>query len=118
MRSNVWRAKRCPTIAAFVFRAGALSSRVNRPQRQGTGLLTERIERGIWQWRFRGHAILDDADDAAHGDDVHFNPAKHGYFTAPGEWPYATVRACVARGRYLEAWVGADFGDLEAGEPV
>ncbi len=77
----------------------------------------ERGERGIWQRRFWEHAILDDADDAAHMDDVHFNPVKHGTVTAPGEWPYSTFLACVARGLYPEAWVGKDVGDLEAGKP-
>lgn len=101
----------------FVFRAGARSSWVNLLQRQGTALLTERIERGIWQRRFWEHAILDDADDAAHRDEVHFNPVKHGSVTAPDEWPYSTVRACIARGLSPEAWVGADVGNLEAGEP-
>lgn len=76
-----------------------------------------RRERGIWQRRFWEHAILDDADDAAHMDYVHFNPVKHGYVTAPGEWPYDTFCACVVRGLYPEAWVGTVVGDLEAGEP-
>lgn len=62
------------------------------------------------------HAIRNDADYAAHMDYVHSNPVKHGYATAPGEWPYSTFPACVARGLYPEAWVGTDVGDLEAGE--
>jgi Transposase and inactivated derivatives len=66
---------------------------------------------------YAGYSSLDDADVAAHMDDVHFNPVKHGTVTAPGEWSYSTFRACVARGLYPEAWVGADVGDLEAGEP-
>lgn len=57
-----------------------------------------RRERGIWQRRFWEHAILDDADYTAHMNDVNFNPVKHGTVTAPGEWPYTTFRACVARG--------------------
>ena len=62
------------------------------PVRRQTG------ERGVWQRRFWEHAILDDADDAAHMDQVHFNPVKHGYVTLPGDWPYSTFHACVARG--------------------
>jgi Transposase and inactivated derivatives len=69
----------------------------------------ERRERGIWQRRFWEHAILDDADDAAHRDDVPFNPVKHGYVTASGEWPYSTFRACVARGLYPEVCVDAEL---------
>ncbi|QLH40389.1 MAG: transposase [Defluviicoccus sp.] len=41
-------------------------------------------ERGIWQRRFWEHAILDDADYAAHMDCVHFNPVTHGFVTMPG----------------------------------
>ena len=73
-------------------------------------------ERGIWQRRFWEHAILDDADYAAYVNYVHFNPVKHGYVAAPGDWPYSTFRACVARGLYPEAWAGEDVQDLQAGE--
>lgn len=77
----------------------------------------ERGERGIWQRRFWEHAILDDADYASHMDYVHFNPVKHGYVTAPADWPYSNFRACVARGLYPETWAGMEVHDLEAGEP-
>ena len=75
-------------------------------------------ERGIWQRRFWEHAILDDADYAAYVDYVHFNPVKHGYVAAPGDWPYSTFRACVSRGLYPEAWSGGEnVENLQAGEP-
>jgi len=73
-------------------------------------------ERGIWQRRFWEHAILDDADYAAHMDYVHFNPVKHGYVAAPGDWAYSTFHACVARGLYPKSWGGGDVQDLRAGE--
>ncbi len=34
-------------------------------------------ERSIWQRRFYEHTIRDKADNAAHLDDIHFNPVKH-----------------------------------------
>lgn len=55
-------------------------------------------ERGIWQRRFWEHAIGNDENYAAHVDDVHFNPVKHGLVAAPAEWPYSTFKACVHSG--------------------
>ncbi len=74
-------------------------------------------ERGIWQRRFWEHAILDDADYAAHMDYVHFNPVKHGLVPSAAQWPYSTFKACVARGLYPEDWGGDGVKDVEAGEP-
>ncbi|MEW5791655.1 MAG: transposase [Pseudomonadota bacterium] len=37
-----------------------------------------RVERGIWQRRYREHLIRDEADYRAHMDYVHINPVKHG----------------------------------------
>jgi len=76
-----------------------------------------RGERGIWQRRFWEHAILDDADYAAHVDSVHFNPAKHRLVASPAEWPYSTFRSCAERGHYPLDWIGAVVEDVPAGEP-
>ncbi|MBK8210830.1 MAG: transposase [Rhodospirillales bacterium] len=75
-----------------------------------------RGERGTWQRRFWEHAILDDADYAAHVDYVHFNPVKHGVVASPADWPYSTFRVCVERGLYPQAWAGDGVRDLPAGE--
>lgn len=76
-----------------------------------------RQERGIWQRRFWEHAILDEADFAAHMDYVHFNPVRHGYVRHVSGWPYSTFRACVHRGLYPSSWQGSDGDTLVAGEP-
>jgi putative transposase len=55
-------------------------------------------EQGIWQRRFREHAIRDEADFAAHLDYIHINPVKHGLVTAARDWPYSTFQDWVARG--------------------
>lgn len=39
----------------------------------------QRKERGVWQRRFWGHLIRDEADFNAHMNYVHINPVKHGY---------------------------------------
>jgi len=35
---------------------------------------------------------------------IHFNPVRHGYVTAPRDWPHSTFAAWVARGLYDAAW--------------
>ena len=73
-------------------------------------------ERGIWQRRFREHAIRDDDDDAARLDYVHFNPVKHGLAAASAAWPYSMFKSCVERGLYPLDWIGTSLDDLQAGE--
>jgi putative transposase len=63
-----------------------------------------RKERGIWQRRFREHTIRDDRDYAAHLDYIHFNPVHHGLSASARDWPYSTLRSCVARGLYPSDW--------------
>ena len=41
-------------------------------------VMTSRGERGISQRRYREHTICDDRDFAAHMDNTHFIPVKHG----------------------------------------
>jgi putative transposase len=67
-----------------------------------------RGERGIWQRRFWEHTIRDDADFRVHVDYIHDNPVRHGLVGHPGDWPYSSFRAAVARGRYPPDWIAND----------
>ncbi|SLN48093.1 REP-associated tyrosine transposase [Roseisalinus antarcticus] len=49
-----------------------------------------RRERGIWQRRFWEHHLRDEADLAAHMRYCWMNPVKHGFVTAPEEWPHSS----------------------------
>ena len=62
--------------------------------------MTSRGERGIWQRRYWEHTIRDDRDFAAHMDDTHFNPVKHGLVEHPADWPHSSFRRCVDGGLY------------------
>jgi len=77
-----------------------------------TAAMTERGDRGIWQRGYWEHTIRDDRDYATHVDYTHFNPVKHGYVVAPGDWPYSSFRRAVARGMYDPAWRGPSDGGL------
>jgi hypothetical protein len=66
--------------------------------------MTKKGERGIWQRRFREHAIRDDADYAVHCDYIHYNPVKHGLVTRPGDWPYSSFLRFVQNGIYPIDW--------------
>lgn len=50
-----------------------------------------RREHGIWQRRFWEHHIRDEADYTAHIRYCWNNPVKHGYVTAPHDWPFSSV---------------------------
>ena len=63
-----------------------------------------RRERGVWQRRFWEHAIRHEASYAAHLDYIHYNAVKHGYATAPGEWPYSSFGRFVQAGLYPRDW--------------
>jgi REP element-mobilizing transposase RayT len=43
-----------------------------------------------------------------HLDYIHFNPVKHGYVHAAGDWPYSSFRQWVARGGYEPGWGRGD----------
>lgn len=49
-----------------------------------------RREQGVWQRRFWEHRIRDDADFNHHVSYIHWNPVKHGFVQAPGEWAYSS----------------------------
>jgi putative transposase len=67
-------------------------------------VMTSRGERGIWQWRYWERTIRDDRDVAAHMDDTHFNPVKHGLVEHPADWPHSSFRRCVDGGLYPAGW--------------
>ena len=78
--------------------------------------MTELGYRGIWQRGYWEHTIRDQRDLDAHMDYVHFNPVKHGYVAHPGDWPYSSFHACVARGMYPIDWGGGTDEIIAAGE--
>jgi len=75
---------------------GPLPARDTR--RQGRG------EQAVWQRRYWEHLIRDDRDFAAHVEYIHFNPVKHGFVSAPCDWPHSTFADWVARGLYDIEW--------------
>jgi putative transposase len=46
-----------------------------------------RNERGIWQCRFWGHLIRDEADYVRHVEYCYINPLKHRLVTRVRDWP-------------------------------
>ena len=69
-------------------------------------------EKGIWQRRYWGHAIRDEADFKRHVDYIHFNPVKHGYVTRVADWPHSSFHGYVERGVLAEDW-GGDLRDIK-----
>ena len=63
-------------------------------------------EKGLWQRRYWGHAIRDDADLARHVDYIHFNPVKHGLVSRVGDWPHSSFHRYVSRGQLPPDWDG------------
>ncbi|MGM0659230.1 MAG: REP-associated tyrosine transposase [Pseudomonadota bacterium] len=63
-----------------------------------------RRERTLWQRRFWEHAIRDRNDWRRHMDYIHYNPVKHGLVTHPGDWPWSSLRRCIALGWYSPDW--------------
>jgi putative transposase len=61
-------------------------------------------ENAVWQRRFWDHAIRDDDDWRRHLDYIHYNPVRHGYCSAPGEWAYSSFARMVERGWYEPDW--------------
>lgn len=60
--------------------------------------------RSIWQPRFFDHVVRDEEDLRAHLDYIHFNPRKHAYVADPAAYPWSSLAALIARGRYLPGW--------------
>jgi putative transposase len=63
-----------------------------------------RNEKAVWQRRYWEHLIRDEEDWRRHMDYIHYNPVKHGYVEAPGDWPHSSFRQCVERGWYAPDW--------------
>ena len=72
-------------------------------------------ERGIWQRRFWEHCIRDETDWKRHLDYIHYNPVKHGYCSAPADWPYSSFHRAVQQGLYERDWgrPSPEIGDLD-----
>jgi putative transposase len=83
---------------------------------QRSSIMARRNERGIWQLRFWEHTIRDDRDYAAHMDYIHFNPVKHGLASNAADWPFSSLRRCVANGIYPSDWAETDVALTDAGE--
>ncbi|BAY96262.1 hypothetical protein NIES37_01920 [Tolypothrix tenuis PCC 7101] len=64
----------------------------------------KRIESNLWQRRFWEHWIRNEADFIHHCDYIHYNPVKHGFCSAPSEWPYSSFHRFVAQGIYPANW--------------
>jgi putative transposase len=60
--------------------------------------------RGVWQPRFIEHTIRDESDLHDHVDYIHYNPVKHGYVSAPKDWPWSSFHRYVASGEYADNW--------------
>ena len=63
-----------------------------------------RGEQAVWQGRYWEHLIRDDEDFSAHVEYIHLNPVKHGFASAPSDWPHSTFGDWVAQGLYDVAW--------------
>lgn len=68
---------------------------------------SHRREKNVWQRRFWEHTLRDEEDYRRHLDYIHYNPVKHGYVAAPGEWPYSSFRHFVQQGVYAPCWGGS-----------
>jgi len=55
----------------------------------------------LWQKRFWDHIIQDDRDLENHLHYIHYNPVKHGFVKAPGDWQDSSYFAWEKRGLYL-----------------
>ena len=74
-------------------------------------------ERGIWQRRYWEHQLRCDADLARYVDYIHINPVKHGYVSAPVEWPYTSIHWYNQRGLLPPDWAASmDLNFPECGE--
>jgi putative transposase len=69
--------------------------------------LSPELPRPIWQPRFWEHMIRDEEDLCRHLDYIHYNPVKHGYAKAPGDWRWSSFSKFVREGWYTDNW-GAD----------
>jgi putative transposase len=72
----------------------------------------------LWQRRFWEHTIRDEEDLGRHIDYIHYNQVKHGYVSAPTDWPYSSLSRFVRRGVLPAEWgSGGITANISAGEP-
>ncbi|HET7371575.1 MAG TPA: transposase [Gammaproteobacteria bacterium] len=64
------------------------------------------LPKPVWQPRYWEHAIRDDDDLRRHLDYIHYNPVKHGYAKAPGDWRWSSFSKFVRQGWYVPDWGG------------
>lgn len=95
--------------ADYSKRWGLIKSRFTKkvgwamPTNQSPSRLKHR-EGVVWQRRFWEHQIRDEEDFEAHCNYIHYNPVKHGYVSAPGDWHYSTFHKFLKEGAYSEDW--------------
>ncbi|RUR28056.1 REP-associated tyrosine transposase [Vreelandella nanhaiensis] len=65
-----------------------------------------------WQRGFWEHVIRDENDWRQHVDYIHYNPVKHGWAKAPGEWKWSSFHQCVEKGWYDKEWGKQDAPDI------
>lgn len=65
-------------------------------------------EQALWQHRYWEHLLRDENDYARHIEYIHYNPVKHGYVSAPTDWPYSSIHRHIAAG-----FVSPDWGRSE-----
>jgi putative transposase len=63
-----------------------------------------RGEQTVWQHRYWEHLVRNGRDLSAHVEYIHFNPVRHGFVSAPRDWPHSTFSDWVARGLYDADW--------------
>jgi putative transposase len=67
----------------------------------------KRGERGVWQRRFREHAVRDEDDFIAHVNYIHQNPVKHGLVDNAIDWQWSSIH----RPQQTRINCPADLGD-------
>jgi len=60
--------------------------------------------RRVWQNHFWDHGIRDQKDFNRHLDYIHYNPVKHGFVSAPVDYPYSSFKEYRAQGYYSDDW--------------
>ncbi|HFE39493.1 MAG TPA: transposase [Gammaproteobacteria bacterium] len=76
-----------------------------------TNIRNSRKEGDIWQRRFWEHQIRNETDWRNHMDYIHYNPVRHGYVTAPGNWRWSSFHQWAAKGAYELCWGANEMPD-------
>ena len=109
-------AGRCRLSLALVANQGRTRAALPKNERTRASRMTKR-ERGIWQRRYWEHQVRDEAKLEQRVDYFHYNPAKHGWFNRPVDWPHSTLHNYIERGILTADWgVSADDGINGHGE--